>query len=38
VHRLDAGDAGASIVVTMVAHTKLIRDDDGSVIVPPWVS
>jgi quercetin dioxygenase-like cupin family protein len=38
IHWLDAGDAGASIVVTMVANTKLIRRDDGSVIVPPWVS
>ena len=34
---LTAGADGASIVVTMLAHTKLIRADDGSVIVPPWV-
>ena len=38
VHFLEAGDAGASIVVTMLAGTKLIRADDGSEIVPPWVS
>lgn len=38
VHRLVAGDGGASVVVTMLAHTKLIREDDGAVIVPPWVS
>jgi quercetin dioxygenase-like cupin family protein len=38
VHWLEAGGAGASIVVTMLAHTKLIRVDDGSVVVPPWVS
>jgi quercetin dioxygenase-like cupin family protein len=37
VHRLTAGADGASIVVTMVARTKLIRADDGSVTVPPWV-
>jgi quercetin dioxygenase-like cupin family protein len=37
VHRLTAGDDGASIVVTMLAHTKLVRADDGSVVVPPWV-
>jgi quercetin dioxygenase-like cupin family protein len=38
VHRLEAGPDGASIVVTMLAHTKLFREDDGSVRVPPWVS
>ena len=38
VHSLVAGPDGASIVVTMLAHTKLIREDDGSVIVPPWVA
>ena len=38
VHWLEAGEGGASIVVTMLAHTKLIREDDGAVIVPPWVS
>jgi quercetin dioxygenase-like cupin family protein len=37
VHWLTAGDHGASIVVTMLAHTKLVRADDGSVVVPPWV-
>ena len=38
VHWLEAGDEGATIVVTMLARTKLIREDDGSVVVPPWVS
>jgi hypothetical protein len=28
---------GATIVVTMLADTKLIRED-GRVVVPPWVS
>jgi quercetin dioxygenase-like cupin family protein len=37
VHWLDAGDEGASIVVTMLPGTKLIREDDSSVVVPPWV-
>jgi quercetin dioxygenase-like cupin family protein len=37
VHYLVAGPEGAAIVVTMLAGTKLIREDDGSVIVPPWV-
>jgi quercetin dioxygenase-like cupin family protein len=37
VHRLTAGSDGATIVVTMLAHTKLFREDDGSVVVPPWV-
>jgi quercetin dioxygenase-like cupin family protein len=37
VHWLEAGADGASLVVTMLAHTKLIREDDGSVVVPPWV-
>jgi quercetin dioxygenase-like cupin family protein len=37
VHYLEAGDAGATIVVTMLAGTKLVRDDDGTEIVPPWV-
>lgn len=36
-HRFVAGPAGASLVVTMLARTKLIRED-GSEIVPPWVS
>ena len=38
LHWLVAGDDGATIVVTMLAGTKLIREDDGSVVVPPWVS
>lgn len=38
VHHLEAGDDGVTIVVTMLAGTKLVRADDGSVIVPPWVS
>jgi len=37
VHWLTAGGDGATIVVTMLAHTKLFREDDGSVGVPPWV-
>jgi quercetin dioxygenase-like cupin family protein len=37
VHYLVAGADGATIVVTMLANTKLIREDDGSVTVPPWV-
>jgi quercetin dioxygenase-like cupin family protein len=38
VHHLEAGDEGATIVVTMLAGTKLVRTDDGSEVVPPWVS
>ena len=38
VHFLEAGDDGVTIVVTMLARTKLVRADDGSVLVPPWVS
>jgi quercetin dioxygenase-like cupin family protein len=38
VHWLVAGDAGASIIVTMLAHTRMIRQDDGTEMVPPWVS
>lgn len=38
VHYLEAGPDGASIVVTMLAGTKLVRADDGTEIVPPWVS
>ncbi|MDH4111681.1 MAG: cupin domain-containing protein [Actinomycetota bacterium] len=38
VHFLEAGDDGTSIVVTMLAGTKLVRADDGSELVPPWVS
>jgi quercetin dioxygenase-like cupin family protein len=37
VHRLEAGPQGATIVVTMLAGTRLTRADDGSTIVPPWV-
>jgi quercetin dioxygenase-like cupin family protein len=36
-HHLVAGPDGATIVVTMLAGTKLIRED-GSIVVPPWVS
>lgn len=36
-HRFVAGPDGASIVVAMLAGTKLIRED-GSLAVPPWVS
>lgn len=36
-HHFEAGAGGASIVVTMLPGTKLIRED-GSEIVPPWVS
>jgi quercetin dioxygenase-like cupin family protein len=38
LHWLEAGPEGASIVVTMVPETKLIREADGVEIVPPWVS
>ena len=38
VHWVEAGPEGATIVVTMLAGTKLIRQDDASVVVPPWVS
>jgi quercetin dioxygenase-like cupin family protein len=38
VHHLEAGDAGVAILVAMLAGTKLVRADDGSEIVPPWVS
>jgi quercetin dioxygenase-like cupin family protein len=38
VHWLEAGANGASIVVTMLAGTRLFREDDGTVVVPPWVS
>jgi quercetin dioxygenase-like cupin family protein len=37
VHWLEAGPEGASIVVTMLPGTKMVREDDGSVVVPPWV-
>ena len=35
-HHFVAGPEGAAIVVTMLAGTKLIRED-GSEVVPPWV-
>jgi quercetin dioxygenase-like cupin family protein len=38
LHWMEAGPDGASIVVTMLAGTKLIREADGTEIVPPWVS
>ena len=36
-HHFVAGPDGAALVVTMLAGTKLIRED-GSEVVPPWVS
>jgi quercetin dioxygenase-like cupin family protein len=36
-HHLVAGRGGATIVVTMLAGTRLVRED-GTVTVPPWVS
>ncbi len=36
VHYLEAGQAGAAIVVTMLAGTALVRTD-GTRTVPPWV-
>ena len=36
-HHFVAGPDGAAIVVTMLAGTKLVRED-GSEVVPPWVS
>lgn len=36
-HHFVAGEGGATLVVTMLAGTKLIRED-GSESVPPWVS
>jgi quercetin dioxygenase-like cupin family protein len=36
-HHFVAGPDGAALVVTMLAGTRLIRED-GSEIVPPWVS
>lgn len=35
-HFLEAGSEGASIIVSMIAGTRLIRDD-GSESVPEWV-
>jgi quercetin dioxygenase-like cupin family protein len=37
VHYLEAGGEGVTIVVTMLAGTRLVRPD-GTEIVPPWVS
>ena len=37
VHSLDAWDEGATVVVTMLAGTLFIREDDGSEAVPTWV-
>jgi quercetin dioxygenase-like cupin family protein len=37
VHYLEAGREGATIVATMLGGTRLVRADDGSEIVPPWV-
>ena len=36
-HFFVAGEDGATLVVTMLAGTKLIRED-GSETVPPWAS
>ena len=36
-HYLEAGPAGAELMVAMLAGTKMVRDD-GSEAVPPWVS
>ena len=36
LHYLEAGPDGASIVVAMLAGTKLLRED-GSELVPEWV-
>jgi quercetin dioxygenase-like cupin family protein len=38
LHWMVASVDGATIVVTMLPGTKLIREDDGVEIVPPWVS
>jgi quercetin dioxygenase-like cupin family protein len=36
-HYVEAGPEGATLVVTMLTGTKLVRDD-GTEAVPPWVS
>jgi quercetin dioxygenase-like cupin family protein len=36
-HYVEAGGDGATLVVTMLTGTKLVRDD-GTESVPPWVS
>jgi len=38
LHWLVAGAEGATIVVTMVPRTRLIREADGVEMIPPWVS
>ena len=38
LHWLEAGPGGATIVAAMLPRTKLIREEDGSETVPPWVS
>ncbi|HEY7476700.1 MAG TPA: cupin domain-containing protein [Actinomycetota bacterium] len=38
LHWLEAGSSGASLVVTMVAGTRFIREDDGTETVLPWLS
>lgn len=38
LHWLEAGPGGATIVATMLPRTKLIREEDGTETVPPWVS
>ena len=38
LHWMVAGTGGATIVVTMLPGTKLIREADGVEMVPPWVS
>jgi quercetin dioxygenase-like cupin family protein len=37
LHQLEAGPDGTTIVATMLGGTKLMRADDGSESVPPWV-
>jgi quercetin dioxygenase-like cupin family protein len=36
-HWVEAGPDGATLIVTMLVGTKIVRDD-GSEGVPPWVS
>jgi quercetin dioxygenase-like cupin family protein len=36
-HHFVAGPGGATLIVAMLAGTKLVRED-GTVSVPPWVS
>lgn len=38
LHWVEAGPSGAALVVTMLAGTVMIREDDGSQVVPAWVS